>query len=255
MKKNLIVVSVLLGIFLWGMVFGWDRFYLVSISSQPNIPWIYNPISWCYEPKTEEQIKKESERDKISNMDFYSDDSYQKFLDDNHSLAWNYEASDIVRINSDFTSNKSSNFMLRKEVAEMFEWMARAFSNAFDFKAKLTINSAWRSQAYQRKLISTCSTWRCAKPGTSEHEAGLALDLWVNWWNIKSWNWIYYQWLVDNAHKYGFHNSYQKWMEVDGKIVEPRHWRYVWVELATILHDYGQTFSEYFYKNIEMHDF
>ena len=58
--------------------------------------------------------------------------------------------------------------------------MAWAFSNAFGFKAKLTINSAWRSQKYQRQLASNCSAGRCAKPGTSEHEAGLALDLGVN---------------------------------------------------------------------------
>ena len=54
-------------------------------------------------------------------MDFYSDTSFQKFLDDNHPLSSNYEANDIVKINSDFTSNKSSNFSLRKKAAEMFE--------------------------------------------------------------------------------------------------------------------------------------
>ena len=69
-------------------------------------------------------------------MDYYSDTSFQKFLDDNHPLSQNYEANDIVRINSDFTSNKSSNFKLRKKASEMFEGMARAFSNAFEFKAK-----------------------------------------------------------------------------------------------------------------------
>jgi LAS superfamily LD-carboxypeptidase LdcB len=71
---------------------------------------------------------------------------------------------DIVRINSDFTSNKSSDFYLRKEAAEAFEKMAWAFSNAFNFKARLTINSARRSQDYQRKLANNCSNVRCAKP-------------------------------------------------------------------------------------------
>ena len=47
--------------------------------------------------------------------------------------------------------------MLREEAAKNFEDMARAFSNAFNFKAKLTINSARRSQAYQRQLLSSCS--------------------------------------------------------------------------------------------------
>ena len=90
-------------------------------------------------------------------MDYYTDSSFQKFLDDKHPLSQNYEASDIIKINSDFTSNKSSNFKLRKKAAEMFEGMAWAFSNAFGFKARLTINSAWRSQKYQRQLASNCS--------------------------------------------------------------------------------------------------
>lgn len=246
MKRNLVIVWVLLGIFSSGIVFWWEVFRFAN-NNQPNLPWIYNPISWFYEQKSEEDIQDEI----IANMDYYSDASFQKFLDDKHPLSSNYEANDIVKINSDFTSNKSSNFKLRKKAAEMFEGMAWAFSNAFEFKAKLTINSAWRSQKYQRQLASNCSVWRCAKPGTSEHEAGLALDLWVNGWNIKAWSGKYYQRLVDNAYKYGFHNSYQKWMDVDGKIVEPWHWRYVWVELATYLHDHDQTFAEYFYENIE----
>ena len=244
MKKNLTAILVWLCIFWWSFTFGINPLFW---NTQLNIPWIYNPISGFYEQKSEEEITKEI----IANMDYYSDDSLQKFLDDSHWLSSNYNAPDIVKINSDFTSNKSSNFMLRQKVAEMFEWMAREFSNAFNFKAKLTINSARRSQAYQRQLLSTCSAWRCAKPGTSEHEAWLALDLWVNWGNIKSGSGKYYQWLVDNAHKYGFHNSYQKWLEIDGKIVEPRHWRYVGVDLATLLHDNNQTFAEYFYENIE----
>ena len=216
-------------------------------NNQFSTTWIYNPVSGFYEQRTKEEIEKE----KVAKMDFYSDSSFQKFLDDKHPLSSNYEANDIAKINSDFTSNKSSDFKLRKKAGEMFEWMAWAFSNAFEFKARLTINSAWRSQKYQRQLASNCSAWRCAKPWTSEHEAGLALDLWVNGWNIKAWSGKYYQWLVDNAYKYGFHNSYQKWIEVDWKIVEPWHWRYVGVELATILHEHKQTFAEYFYKNIE----
>jgi len=216
-------------------------------NENPFLPRIYNPISGFYEQKTAEEIEAESKQ----SLDFYSDNSFQKFLDDNHPLSANYEAPDIVEIYSDFTSNKSSDFYLRDEAAKAFADLARAFSNAFEFKSHLTINSAWRSQAFQRKLLSTCSKWRCAEPGTSEHEAWLALDLGVNWWNIKAWNGKYYQWLYDNAHKYWFHNTYQRWIETDGKIVEPRHRRYVGVELATILHDNWQTFAEYFYSNVE----
>jgi D-alanyl-D-alanine carboxypeptidase len=70
----------------------------------------------------------------------------------------------------------------------------------------------------------------------------------VNGGNILGNNRKYYQWLTDNAHFRGFHNTYQKGIEIDGKMVEPWHWRYVGVELATYLHDSGQTFAEYFYS-------
>ena len=243
MKKYLIIVLFWINIFLLNIGFSVEPIF---VKNQFNIPWVYNPVSGFYEQKTKEMIESEI----IEKIDFYSDNSLQKFLDDNHWISANYKFNDLVNIKSDFTSNNSKNFMLRKDVAKAFESMARAFSNAFNFKAKLTINSAWRSQWFQRELAWSCSKWRCAKPWTSEHEAWLALDLWVNWWNIKAWSWRYYERLVDNAYKYGFHNSYQKWMEIDGKIVEPWHWRYVWVELATILHEHNQT-TEYFYENIE----
>ena len=53
-------------------------------------------------------------------MDFYSDTSLQKFLDDNHPLSSDYEAN-VVNIRSDFTTNDSSHFYLRDEVAKAFE--------------------------------------------------------------------------------------------------------------------------------------
>jgi len=241
MKKSIIWILIWLHFLGW-----WLIFWLWIYSPVWYSVWIYNPISGFYEEKNYQN----TEELFILNTDFYSDNSFQKFLDDKHSLSTN-KILDIVKINSDFTTNKSSDFSLRKEAAEAFEKMAWAFSNAFDYKAKLTINSAWRSQNYQRKLVSNCSNTRCAKPWTSEHEAGLALDLWVNWWNINALNGKYYQWLKDNAHLYGFHNTYQKWMEVDWKMVEPWHRRYVWVELATLLHENNQTFSEFFYEKVE----
>jgi len=37
----------------------------------------------------------------------------------------------------------------------------------------------------------------------------------------------YLEWMKENAHKYGFHNSYQKGLEIDGYDIEPWHWRYL----------------------------
>jgi len=183
MAKNLLLTIGWVGILCGSLAFAFDPI----TNNQFNIPWIYNPISGFYEQRSWEDIERDIQQEKAKKIDYHSDDSFQKFLDDNHPLSSNYSVNDIVKINSDFTFNKSSDFSLRKKAAEMFEWMAWAFSNAFGFKAKLSINSARRSPTYQRQLASNCSVWRCAKPGTSEHEAGLALDLGVNGWNIKAW--------------------------------------------------------------------
>lgn len=116
--------------------------------------------------------------------DFFSDASFQKFLDTDHLLSQDYVPADLEPIHSVFTSNKSTRFQLRAEAARQFADMARAFSHAFDFKVKLTLVSAWRSSQLQKELARNCSETRCADAGASEHEAGLAVDLAVNGGNM-----------------------------------------------------------------------
>ena len=83
MKKNLIPIIITIGIFSGSTVFALGNVKLPRLNSTLNLPRIYNPISGYYEQKTEEEIKKEM----FANMDYYSDSSFQKFLDDNHPLA------------------------------------------------------------------------------------------------------------------------------------------------------------------------
>ena len=191
------------------------------------------------------EIERKEEKAEI---DYFSDASLQKFLDSDHLLSQGYRPADLEPINSVFTFNDASHFRLRREAGIQFADMARAFSNAFDFKIKLSITSAWRSANFQRELVATCNSTRCADPGASEHEAGLALDLGVHGGNIMRNGGRYYDWLKENAHKRGFHQTYQKGIAVDGKIPEPRHWRYVGRELATLLYERDQSFAEYFYS-------
>jgi D-alanyl-D-alanine carboxypeptidase len=78
----------------------------------------------------------------------------------------------------------------------------------------LGIVSAYRSYYYQAQIKQGCADIWCAKPGYSEHQSGLAVDVFEasnegNWRNTSSLH-KYFDWLVENAHKYGFHNTYQK---------------------------------------------
>jgi D-alanyl-D-alanine carboxypeptidase len=68
-----------------------------------------------------------------------------------------------------------------------------------------------------------------------------------NWKNNK--NLIkYYKWFNENAYKYGFHNTYQKWLIVDWYEIEPWHWRYLGRDLAKYLRDNNITIAEFYFN-------
>lgn len=58
-------------------------------------------------------------------------------------------------------------------------------------------------------------------------------------------------WLQENAHKWGFHQTYQKGIQIDGKAIEPWHWRYLGTGLATELWEKNMSFAEWFYLNAD----
>lgn len=90
-----------------------------------------------------------------------------------------------------------------------------------------------------------------AKPGTSEHQTGLALD-------ISATSRTCYldqcfatmpegKWLANNAYKYGFVLRYPEGKEAEtGYVFEPWHYRYVGPELAKIIHESGETLEKHF---------
>ncbi|MBR3818863.1 MAG: M15 family metallopeptidase [Clostridia bacterium] len=81
-------------------------------------------------------------------------------------------------------------------------------------------------------------------PGTSEHNAGLAMDicsLEQDFEETKE-----FRWLSENAADYGFILRYPEDKQDVTKIIyEPWHWRYVGVETAKAMKASGQCFEEY----------
>lgn len=184
---------------------------------------------------------------KEKKIDLSSDDSYQRYLSDNRLLKdAKYEPTDLEKISDEYTVIKAYRPYLRKEAAQSFAELSKAFYEKFN--KKLYVISAYRSYNDQLHLINDwCEFERCAKVGWSEHQLWLAVDIHIanaKWWYRAMW-WESFDWLKENAYLYGFHNTYSKWYNVDGKMVESRHWRYLGTDFAKVLYDREITISEY----------
>lgn len=119
-----------------------------------------------------------------------------------------------------------------------------------------TIISGYRSYASQSIAWDKWITrypdyghWLSAPPGHSEHQLGTTIDFGSPELDNEFHTNFYLtgegQWLLANAHRYGFTLSYPRdKFEITQFYYEPWHYRYVGVELATQLQDQGLTLTE-----------
>ena len=115
--------------------------------------------------------------------------------------------------------------------------------------------STFRSSDYQDKLYNNyclekgieyadmCS----AKKEHSEHQTGLAVDVsdkngdYDNFINTKE-----FEWMKNNAYKYGFILRYPKYKtDITGYMYEPWHYRYVGINIARYIYENNITLEEY----------
>lgn len=124
----------------------------------------------------------------------------------------------------------------------------------------LYIASAYRSFEEQRALkgiytvtygAGTANTFS-ADQGYSEHQLGTTVDFITTGLGGQLEGFektAAYQWLLNNAHQYGFILSYPP--NNAHYIFEPWHWRYVGVELATHLYKTGKYFYDMDQRDID----
>ena len=85
-----------------------------------------------------------------------------------------------------------------------------------------------------------------ARPGFSEHQTGLALDINTASRSAHFETTATYRWLIENCWRYGFILRYPKDAEDKTEIIyEPWHWRYVGVENAAKINASGLCFEDY----------
>lgn len=121
--------------------------------------------------------------------------------------------------------------------------------------------STYRSYNYQEKLYTKyvnedgkekADTYS-ARPGHSEHQTGLAVDVYnqkVSYTEFESTE--EFKWLEKNAHKYGFILRYPKGKsKITGYVYEAWHYRYIGPETATKIKKQNITYDEYYIQNLD----
>ncbi len=172
-----------------------------------------------------------------------------------NKLASDFVPSGLEEINPNYSSGKK---MLERNARIAFENLAKdAQSEGFNIRAV----STYRSYEYQENLYSNyvkmdgvenADTYS-ARAGYSEHQTGLAMDVdnkvsaYTDFGNTRE-----FDWMQENAYKYGFILRYTKENEfITGYQNEPWHYRYVGVEIATYIHNNPMTYEEYFVRFLD----
>jgi len=154
---------------------------------------------------------------------------------------------------------------MREDAAAALEDM---FAGAKEEGVQLAIVSGYRSYSKQSSIYSRKKATQgqeaadrvSARPGTSEHQLGLAMDLakkGSSQLNTGFGKTKEGQWVSANAHKYGFIVRYpQEYEDVTGYMYEPWHVRYVGKELAQEIYESGVPMEIYMsgYK-LEIYDY
>ena len=173
-----------------------------------------------------------------------------------YSLDNTYDSSTMASVSKQYSYGE--NQMVTEETFNAFLNM---FNAAKKENLTLIINSSFRSFEEQDEIYNYYKSINgeeyankiAAKPGYSEHQTGMAIDIQTYGSTAKTFEeFDEFKWLQDNAHKYGFILRYPKDKEyLTGYEYESWHYRYVGVKVATYIYQNNITFDEYYAYFIE----
>lgn len=171
-----------------------------------------------------------------------------------------YAPSDLTVPSVPLSQPGQSNMQMRAMTAQA---LGQLFAAAKSADISLEVVSAYRSYAYQQSVYGgyvssvgqASADQESARPGYSEHQTGLAVDI-GGTDNVCVLSQCFGttpegEWLAANAYKYGFLLRYPQGKEaITGYEYEPWHFRYIGAYLSEEMHnDNIQTLEEFFDVN------
>jgi zinc D-Ala-D-Ala carboxypeptidase len=170
-----------------------------------------------------------------------------------------YAPSDLIAPNVELRLNpKELEMQMRQETATAIEAL---FAEAKKASLNLMVASAYRPFTLQQNLYNRyvaqqgqlAADTQSARPGHSEHQTGLAVDVEPASQDCEVElcfaDTPEGKWVAENAHKFGFVLRYHKGQDdITGYMFEPWHLRYVGKPLAEELHKQGDPTLEQFFN-------
>lgn len=178
----------------------------------------------------------------------------QMLLNKANRLPDDWEPVDLKSIPEGYYVQDGKEYILAASTLEAFIKMADA---AADDGISLKVISAYRSAQYQLGLYnyyvqnhgSEAADTFSARTRHSEHETGYAVD--INDVNPRFEQTAAFEWLNNNAAKYGFILRYPKGKEdITGYMYESWHWRYIG-KIATEVEESKLTYDEYYSQHLK----
>ena len=176
-----------------------------------------------------------------------------------YKLSSDYVPDNLVLIENEYMGN--GKYM--QDIA--YEAYKKLYDDMKKEGLNLSVASAYRSYSYQQGLYNNyvnldgkeAADTYSARPGYSEHQTGLALDLCTtrcqNLGDFEGTDEFY--WMKENAYKYGFILRFpEDKVKITGYMYEPWHYRYVGTEAAKIIYENNLTFEEYYAYYINKED-
>jgi D-alanyl-D-alanine carboxypeptidase len=206
-------------------------------------------------PPGDEPAQNENEKTRKALIQEAKEKGLLILVNKQHTVDRNYKPEDLKEIRYYAPDRSASSRYMRAEAADAFHKLVEAAALE---NMELVMTTAYRSYDFQKTLFDNyvakegeeAANRYSAKPGQSEHQTGLSVD-------VTSAS-VGYQltdkfgetkegiWLAEHAHLFGFIIRFPEGKEaITGYLYEPWHIRYVGVEAATEIYEQGLTLEEY----------
>lgn len=183
----------------------------------------------------------------------------QMLVNKYYLLSSDYAPDDLVSVPQTYSWGELGSQKVREVAYNAFLDMWHAAEQEGYY---LMINSSYRSYQDQEAVYNNYKSSSgqkyadsiAARPGSSEHQTGLAIDIFskTNTNRNSFTDSPEAKWLEDNAHKYGFILRYpEDKVDITGYNYESWHFRYVGEDIATYIYEHDITFEEYYAYFIE----